>query len=140
MDISENEKILYNNFIKTYKTLDEFVQFINSLHFIENIFIPYQFDKLLRYWYKEPSIFNELDINKILELNNDNAANLIKQFMLENELISLDIDIIDELTDIQDLEKYVRISLKRNDIFVYKRLLEIFNKKTKENIKWFVDN
>ncbi|MFY4859598.1 SMEK domain-containing protein [Aliarcobacter butzleri] len=140
MDISENEKILYNNFIKTYKTLDEFVQFINSLHFIENIFIPYQFDKLLRYWYKEePSIFNELDINKILELNNDNAANLIKQFMLENELISLDIDIIDELTDIQDLEKYVRISLKRNDIFVYKRLLKIFRKETKKNIEWFVN-
>ncbi|MCG3675281.1 SMEK domain-containing protein [Aliarcobacter butzleri] len=141
MDISENEKILYNNFIKTYKTLDEFVRFINSLHFIENIFIPYQFDKLLRYWYKEePSIFNELDINKILELNNDNAANLIKQFMLENELISLDINNINESTDIEDLEKYVKISLKRKDIVVYKRLLEIFNKETKENIKWFVDN
>lgn len=141
MDISENEKSLYNNFIKTYKTLDEFIQFINSLYFIEHRFIPYQFNKFLEYWYKEePSIFNELSINKISEIADSNAINVIKQFMLENGIISFDIDSIDESTDIEDLEKYVKISLKRKDIFLYKKLLEIFKKETKENIKWFVDN
>ncbi|MFX4218027.1 SMEK domain-containing protein [Aliarcobacter butzleri] len=141
MDISENEKSLYNNFIKTYKTLDDFVQFINSLHFIEYRFIPYQFDKLLRYWYsKKPSIFDNLDEDKISRIVYNNVVNVIKQFMLENELISLDINSINESTDIEDLEKHVRISFKRKDIFVYKKLLKIFRRKTKENIKWFVDN
>ncbi|WP_418180582.1 SMEK domain-containing protein [Aliarcobacter lanthieri] len=141
MDISKNEKSLYNNFIKTYKTVNEFIKFINSLHCIEHKFISYEFNKLLEYWYKEePSIFDNLDVDKILGIVDNNAANLIKQFMLENELISLDIDSINELTDIKDLEKYVIISLKKNDIFVYKKLLEIFKKETNENIKWFVDN
>lgn len=138
MDISENKKKLYSNFIKIYKTADEFINFINSIHFIEQRFIPHNFNKLLEYWYKEePNIFNELSISKIID---SNAANLIKQFMLENELIHLDICSINELTNTQDLEKYVRIFLNKKDIFVYEKLLEIFKKDTKENIAWFVEN
>ncbi len=141
INISENERNLYNNFIETYKTVEEFIQFINSLHFSEGGVVSSRFNKLLEYWYKEkPNIFNELSINKISEIIYSNVIDVIKQFMLENELIRLDIDNIDESTDIEDLKRYMDFFLRKKEILEYKKLLEIFKKETKENIKWFVDN
>ncbi len=141
IDISENEKSLYNNFIKIYKTVDEFTQFINSLYFIEHRFISYKFYKLLEYWYKEdPSIFNDLDMDKLSKITNSNIVNVINEFMINTGITNLDIDNIDSSTDIENLKKYVNLSFRKKNMVEYKKLLEIFKGETKENIAWFVEN
>ena len=55
------------------------------------------------------NIFNELSINKISEIIYSNVIDVIKQFMLENELIRLDIDNIDESNVKQSMKAIIDI-------------------------------
>lgn len=138
--ISENEKNFFNSLIEVYKNVEEFVGFINSLHFIEYKVNPIKLIQLLEYWNKiEPKLFYHLYENGISQINDNNAKAIIENFLLSIGIFNLDINSIDETSDLKDLKRYVDISFKSKNISLYKKLFEIFKIQSKENIQWFED-
>jgi len=143
-DISDDEIDLYNYFIKSCITEDDFINFINSLHFIGNSINSYKFsnvlNKLLKYWYEQnPQLFKELAVKGIANISNNDASKTIDNFLFDSELTTLDIDCIDDTLDISELKRYVENSFRNKDIALYQKLLIFFKKEEKENISWFVD-
>lgn len=146
-DISEDEIDLYNYIIKFHATEDDFINFVNSLHFIENSTNSYKFSteltKLLNYWYvHKPQLFKDLAIKGIANIMNNAVSKTIDNFLFDLGLTMLDIDCIDETLETSELIRYVRNSFKSKNIELYQKLLTIFKKKEKEkeSISWFIDN
>lgn len=138
-ETSKEDKKLFNYFIEKYVTAVEFINFVNSLHFIED-FRLHVFTNLLEYWYEKRSqVFRELSINELSNIRNYDAVKIIENFLLSKEIERLNADDINESCELDDLKRYVEVSFKSNDISLYKKLLMIFKKKEKENILWFID-
>lgn len=143
-DISEDEIDLYNYIIKSHTTEDDFINFINSLHFIRKSVNSYQFSnkltKLLEYWYeKKPLLFQKLAVKGISNISDNDASKTIDDFLFNSELTTLDIDSIDETLEISELIRYVRHSFSNNNIELYQKLLILVKSEEKENISWFID-
>lgn len=139
-ETSEEDKSLFNNLIEKYVTSVDFINFVNSLHFIENSEDSYIFVSLLEYWYeKRPQIFRELSINELSKIENNSVFKIVDNFILSKEIDRLNVDDINESCALGDLKRYVEVSFKSNDISLYKKLLMIFKKKEKENISWFIE-
>ena len=143
--ISEDEIDLYNYFIKSYTTEEDFIDFVNSLHFIENSTNSYKFSneftKLLNYWYEhKPQLFKDLAVRGISNISNNAVSKTIDNFLFDLGLTTLDIDCIDEILETSELIRYVGNSFKSKNIELYQKLLTIFKEKDKESISWFIDN
>lgn len=143
-DISEDEIDLYNYFIKAHQTEDDFINFMNSLYFIENNTNSYNFSneltKLLNYWYEhKPQLFKDLAVKGISNISNNAVSKTIDNFLFDLGLTTLDIDWIDELLETSELIRYVGNSFKSKNIELYQKLLTIFKKKEKESILWFIN-
>lgn len=144
-NISENDIDLYNYFIKFYTTENDFIHFINSLHFIENSTNSYTFSteltNLLNYWYEQnPQIFKELADKGISNISNNAVYETIDNFLFDLELTTLDIDSINDTLKISELKRYVSMSFRNKNILLYQKLLTIFKNEEKENILWFINN
>ena len=143
-DISEDDIDLYNYFIKSHTTEEDFIDFVNSLHFIENSTNSYKFSteltKLLKYWYEQkPQLFKELAVKGIANISNNDASKTIDNFLFDSGLTTLDIDCIDDTLEIGELKRYVENSFRSKNIALYQKLLIFFKKEEKENISWFID-
>ena len=135
--ISENENSLFNNLSKTYTNVQEFIGFINSLHFIEYKVNSNKLTQLLEYWNEiEPKFFYDLYENGISQINDNNAKTIIENFIFTTGFFNLDIDSIDETSELKDLKRYIEISFRNKDILLYKRMFEIFKMQPKESIQW----
>lgn len=144
-NISEDEIDLYNYFIKSYQTEEDFINFMNSLYFIENSTNTYKFSneltKLLNYWYEhKPQLFKDLAVKGISNISNNAISKTIDNFLFDLGLTTLDIDCIDETLETGELIRYVGNSFKSKNIELYQKLLTIFKEKEKESISWFIDN
>ncbi|WP_419768898.1 SMEK domain-containing protein [Arcobacter sp.] len=144
-NISEDDIGLYNYFIKSHTTEDDFINFVNTLHFIENSTNSYKFSteltKLLNYWYEQkPQLFKNLAIKGIANISNNAVSKTIDNFLFDLGLTTLDIDCIDETLETSELIRYVGNSFKSKNIELYQKLLTIFKEKEKESISWFIDN
>lgn len=142
-NISEDDIGLYNYFIESYTTEDDFINFVNSLHFIENSTDSYKFSteltKLLNYWYEQkPQLFKDLVIKGISNISNNTVFETIDNFLFDLGLTMLDIDSIDETLEISELKRYVVNSFNNKNIPLYQKLLTFFKKEEKENISWFI--
>lgn len=138
---SDDDKYLYNHFIKSYSTTEKFIDFINSLHFTQNSTNSHEFIKLLEYWYeKKPQLFQELAVKGISNISNKDASQTMDNFLFDSALTTLDIDCIDDTLEISELKRYVGNSLRSKNIELYQKLLTIFKKKEKEDITWFIDD
>lgn len=143
-NISEDEIDLYNYFIKSYQTEEDFINFMNSLYFIENTTNVYKFSteltKLLNYWYEQnPQLFKELADKGISNISNNAVYETIDNFLFDLELTTLDINGIDDTLEISELKRYVGNSFRNKNIILYQKLLTIFKNEEKENISWFID-
>lgn len=139
-DASKDDIDLYNYFIDTYITTEDFIDFINSLYFIENSTNSYEFTKLLNYWYEQkPQLFKELAIKGISNISNNDASKTIGDFLFNSGLTTLDIDSIDVTLEISELIRYVRHSFNNKNIELYQKLLILVKTEEKENISWFID-
>jgi hypothetical protein len=139
-ETSEEDKNLFNYFIEKYVTSVDFINFVNSLNFIENSEDSYIFISLLEYWYeKRPQIFRELSINELSKIKNCSVVKIVDNFILSKEIDRLNVDNINESCALDDLKTYVEVSFKSNNISLYKNLLMIFKKNEKENILWFIN-
>lgn len=138
-EISKEDKNLYNYFIKKYVTAVEFINFVNTLHFIED-FRSHVFTNLLEYWYeKRPQVFLELNVNDLSNIKSCDVVKIVDNFILSKGISKLDVHSINESCAIDDLKRYVDVSFRNNNISLYEKLLKIFKKKEKENISWFID-
>ena len=144
-NILEDEIDLYNYIIKSHTTEDDFINFFNSLHFIENSTNSYKLSneliKLLNYWYEhKPKLFKDLAVKGIENISNNAISETIDNFLFDLGLTTLDIDCIDETLETSELIRYVGSSFKSKNIELYQKLLTIFKEKEKESISWFINN
>lgn len=139
LDTSKDDMGLYNYFIKTYATAENFINFINSLYLIEDT-KSYELTKLLEYWHEqEPKLISDLSTYGLSKIENKDVLNIIEDFILTKSFINVAVDRIDETVEFNDFRRYTEISFRRNDLSLYEKLLTIIQKEKKENILEFIN-